>query len=46
MKTLFLKGLTVLLVFGALADVRVDSRRLPVTEVDEVNKVEHQRIHW
>ncbi len=41
---MFLKGVTALLVLGALADVRVDSRRLRVADVDEVDKVEHQRI--
>lgn len=44
MKAMFLKGFTALLVLGALADVRVDSHRLRVADVDEVDKIEHQRI--
>jgi len=44
MKTKFLNGVTALLVLGALVDVRVDSRRLRVADVNEVDKIEHQRI--
>ncbi|KAA6418538.1 MAG: hypothetical protein FRX49_11484 [Trebouxia sp. A1-2] len=43
MKTIFLKGVTALLVLGALADVRVDSRRLRIADVDEADKIEHHR---
>ena len=44
MKNKFLKAFTALLVLGALTDVRVNSRRLRVADVNEVDKIEHQRI--